>query len=354
MTIKVVNNGSAKTGPNGHTGVTGDTTSPVATPAYKPVIKYMNSHMIVMPVVHLSAIYGLYLAITVAQFKTIMFMNILAILASFGFLVGGHRLWSHRAFKAKLPLQIILMILQTLAFVSSIYEWSRDHRLHHKHSDTDADPYNSRRGFFFSHIGWLFYRKHPDVIAKGKTIDVSDLLADPVVSFQHKYYYLLVLLIWGLGPAYVPYWLWSESLWCSWFVAVMLRYCISLNLSCLVNSAAHMYGMKPYDKTIGAVEANVRHFLNGAGFHNYHHSFPQDYSSSEFGAIDSFNPSTVFIDTFAAIGWAYDLKKPSLDVMNGRRIRCGDNSNQISRSRLSEQIVGLIAIFMPFLAITIL
>ncbi|CAG2101175.1 unnamed protein product [Medioppia subpectinata] len=351
MNTKVFDIGSVKTDPNGQPG---SDRAPVVTQVYKPVIKYRNSHMVWMPVVHMSAIYGLYLSVTVAQFKTIMFMNVMAFMASFGTLCGAHRLWSHRSYKAKLPLRIILMSLQTLAFIADIREWARDHRLHHKHSDTDADPHNSRRGFFFAHIGWIFYRKHPDVIAKGKTIDVADLDADPVVSFQHRYYLVLVLFIWGLGPAYVPYWLWSESLWCSWFVAVMLRYCISLHTSFLINGAAHMYGMKPYDNSIIPVEANVRHFMVGEGFHNYHHTFPQDYSASEMGAIDSFNPQTAFIDMFAAIGWAYDLKKPSIDNVKSRRIRSGDNSNQISRSRLSEQIVGLVTVFMPFLAITIL
>ena len=28
-------------------------------------------------------------------------------------------------------------------------------RLHHKASETQADPHNSKRGFFFSHMGWL-------------------------------------------------------------------------------------------------------------------------------------------------------------------------------------------------------
>lgn len=69
---------------------------------------------------------------------------------------------------------------------NDIFEWSRDHRAHHKYSETDADPHNSRRGFFFSHIGWLLVRKHPDVIEKGSKIDLTDLLADPVVLFQRK------------------------------------------------------------------------------------------------------------------------------------------------------------------------
>ena len=63
----------------------------------------------------------------------------------------------------------------------------RDHRQHHKFSDTDADPHNANRGFFFSHVGWLLSRKHPKVIEYGKKIDMSDLEADPWIMFQKKY-----------------------------------------------------------------------------------------------------------------------------------------------------------------------
>ncbi|CAG2108109.1 unnamed protein product [Medioppia subpectinata] len=299
-----------------------------AKPVYKRELVY--NHIIWMPFVHISAAYGLYLA------------------------CGAHRLWSHRSYKANLPLQMILMVFQTLAFLSPAYEWARDHRLHHKHSDTDADPHNSRRGFFFSHIGWLMYRKHPDVREKGKTIDMSDLLADPIVQFQFKHYLVLGAFIWGFIPWYIPHWLWAETLWNSWFVSVMLRYVVSMHSTLLINSAAHMWGMRPYDKSIAPVEANARHFLMGEGFHNYHHSFPMDYSQSELGAIDVFNPATAFIDMFAAIGWAYDLKKASIDVVKSRQTRCGDIHYKSITSRLSEQIVGSFVIFMPIWVITIL
>jgi len=68
-----------------------------------------------------------------------------------------------------------------------IYEWVRDHRVHHKFTDTDADPHNAKRGFFFSHIGWLLVQKHPDVINKGATVDMSDLEKDAVVVWQRRY-----------------------------------------------------------------------------------------------------------------------------------------------------------------------
>lgn len=67
-----------------------------------------------------------------------------------------------------------------------MYVWVRDHRLHHRYSDTDADPHNSKRGFFFSHVGWLLTRKHPMVKEMGKSTDMSDLEADWMVMFQKK------------------------------------------------------------------------------------------------------------------------------------------------------------------------
>lgn len=59
------------------------------------------------------------------------------------------------------------MISNTIALQNDIYEWCRDHRVHHKYSETDADPHDSRRGFFFAHMGWLMCRKHPAVKEKG-------------------------------------------------------------------------------------------------------------------------------------------------------------------------------------------
>ena len=58
--------------------------------------------------------------------------------------------------------------------------------MHHKYSETDADPHNAKRGVFFAHMGWLLMKKHPDVIEKGKRMYLQDLLDDPVVYYQRK------------------------------------------------------------------------------------------------------------------------------------------------------------------------
>ncbi|XP_034253876.1 acyl-CoA desaturase-like [Thrips palmi] len=103
-----------------------------------------------------------------------------------------------------------------MTFQYSIYEWARNHRVHHKFMDTDVDPHNIKRGFFFAHVGWLMVHKHPDVRAKGKIVDVSDLEADPIVMFQKRYYYTLMVLFAFVMPTAVPWLLWGEDPWTAW------------------------------------------------------------------------------------------------------------------------------------------
>ena len=80
-----------------------------------------------------------------------MFLNhfsalLYAVLSGFGVTCGAHRLWSHRSYNAKLPLRIFLMIGFIIAGQNNLYVWCRDHRVHHKFSDTDGDPHNTNRG----------------------------------------------------------------------------------------------------------------------------------------------------------------------------------------------------------------
>lgn len=66
----------------------------------------------------------------------------------------------------------------------------------------------------------------------------------------------------------------------------------------------------------------------GEGWHNYHHVFPTDYKTGELGNYGS-NPTTLFIDCMAKIGWAYDLKTVAPEIIKQRVKRTGDNTHQI-------------------------
>ncbi|XP_077276078.1 acyl-CoA Delta-9 desaturase-like isoform X1 [Temnothorax americanus] len=272
--------------------------------------------------IHLAGIYGLYMAFFQAKYQSLIWSFASLVVAGLGVTAGTHRLWAHRSYEAKWPMRFILMIFQTIAFQDSIYQWVRDHRVHHKFTDTDADPYSARRGFFFSHVGWLLIRKHPDVASKGATIDCSDLEQDPIVVFQKKWYTYLVALCCFIIPTLVPWWAWNESLWCSWHL-VICRYCINLNGTWSVNSVAHMWGMKPYDKSLSSTDnTGVAILTFGEGWHNYHHAFPWDYKTGELGNY-GLNITTAFIDFCAYLDLAYDLKTASADIIRKRVLRSG-------------------------------
>jgi len=293
---------------------------------FKTSIVWKN--VVLITTIHILAAYGYYLLITSAKWKTILFAYTFTVLgALFGITAGAHRLWSHRSYKAKFSLRVVLMISNCIALQNDIYEWCRDHRVHHKYSETDADPHNSNRGFFFAHMGWLMCRKHPQVIEKGKKMDMSDVLADPIVQFQRRHYYLLVLLFWGLTPTVIPCILWGETVRNSFFICVMFRYVFSLHSTWLVNSAAHKWGNKPYDKNIDPREnVSVVYASYGEGYHNYHHTFPWDYSTSEFGWKYNFNFTTLLIDLFASMNLAFDRRTVSKDNLSQRIRRTGDGT----------------------------
>ncbi|KAG7512666.1 hypothetical protein JOB18_036515 [Solea senegalensis] len=283
-------------------------------------------NIILMSLLHVGALYGL-VVLPSASVPTLAWSVVCYLISALGVTAGAHRLWSHRSYKASLPLQIFLALANSMAFQNDIYEWARDHRVHHKYSETDADPHNAKRGFFFSHIGWLMLRKHPDVIEKGRKLELSDLRADKVVMFQRRHYKLSVVVLCFLVPTLIPWYFWGESLAVAYFVPGLLRYTLVLNATWLVNSAAHMWGNRPYDKTINPRENPLVAFsAMGEGFHNYHHTFPFDYATGEFGW--KLNVTTAFIDLMCSLGLARERKRVSKEMIVARVKRTGEGINK--------------------------
>lgn len=127
-------------------------------PTYKdkegpsPKVEYVWRNIILMSLLHLGALYGITL-IPTCKLYTCLWGLFYYVVSALGITAGAHRLWSHRSYKARLPLRLFLIIANTMAFQNDVYEWARDHRAHHKFSETHADPHNSRRGF--SSLTWV-------------------------------------------------------------------------------------------------------------------------------------------------------------------------------------------------------
>ena len=252
---------------------------------------------------HLAAIIGL---LKIKSFYTLFEVFIWYQICGWGVTVGMHRLWSHRSFKAKTPTKILLMILASMSNQGSIYHWCRDHRTHHKNSDSEGDPHDITRGFFYSHMGWLMLKKDKAVIDAGKKLNCEDLLNEWVIKLNYQ-----------LNPLWNQFWcfiipglygLWRfNSFWDGLLIFGALRWVLELHATWCVNSVAHTFGYKPY-KNIPPSESLVTSLLsNGEGWHNWHHTYPYDYAASE----DSYfiNHSTLFIDFLWFIGQTYDHKR---------------------------------------------
>ena len=201
---------------------------------------------------HVAALIGLATIPSCHKF-TLLWGFLLWPITGLGITAGAHRLWAHRSYKASFPLRVFLMLINSIANQGSIWHWARDHRVHHKHSETDADPHNATRGFFFSHMGWLYVKKHPAIFEAGRKLDFDDLLADSTVMFQKRYDPWFALFMCFVFPGLVCT-LWGDSFWHGYWVAGALRYVVVLHFTWLVNSAAHMFGDHPYDPSIWSAE----------------------------------------------------------------------------------------------------
>ena len=187
---------------------------------------------------------------------------------------GYHRLWAHRAYEAHWSLRALYLLFGTMALQNSVFAWCSGHRTHHLHvDDEDRDPYSARRGFWFSHIGWML-REYPS--GREDFSNIPDLKKDRLLAFQHRYYVpLAVGLNFGLPLAAG---LLFHDVLGMLILAGVLRLVWSHHVTFFINSLAHMWGSRPYTEDNTARDNPVLAVITyGEGYHNFHHIFAHDY-----------------------------------------------------------------------------
>ncbi|KMQ87178.1 acyl- delta desaturase [Lasius niger] len=125
----------------------------------------------------------------------------------------------------------------------------------------------------------------------------------------------------------VPVYLWNDTWTRAIISQAFIRYILTLNAVWSVNSIAHAWGTRPYNKNIRPADNDfVNYVTTGEGYHNYHHEFPWDYRSAELGN-NRMNYTTIFIDISAKLGLAYDLKSPSAELIKSIILKQGDGTH---------------------------
>ena len=248
------------------------------------------------------------------KWQTLVLAAVLYVISAFGVTAGYHRLFSHNSYKTNLPYRIMMMLFCSMASQMSIYMWASHHAVHHKGEDTNADPYNINRGFFFAHVGWTMLKPSKEYYALRAKLDLSFLKKDPIIMWQHKVWPHFDGIISYLLPPFIAMFFWGESFLCGFLVPGVLRQALVLHATYCINSISHSWSdgyneSRPYEKKI---EARENWFVSlvtlGEGWHNFHHKFPYDYAAAEHPWWVQFNPSTAFIDLFALLGWVWDRK----------------------------------------------
>ena len=217
---------------------------------------------------------------------------------------GYHRLFSHATYQAHPALKVIFLLFGAMALQNSALVWSASHRVHHRFiDDPERDPYCARRGFWFSHIGWML-RNYPS--GDPDLRYVRELQSDPLVAFQHRHYLALalgmnigvpILLGWAIGDIRGTF-----------LLAGVLRLVLSHHLTFCINSLAHIVGTRPYSTENTARDNGVVALLTfGEGYHNFHHMFAHDYRNGV--RWWQWDPSKWLISALEWTGLATNLKR---------------------------------------------
>lgn len=234
-------------------------------------MKIKHWDMFAFVVIYHALILGLIpFAITAFSWSAVALFLITYIIGGLAITVGYHRLFAHKAYSANPFFEWCVLLSSALSLEMSALMWSHDHRNHHNHVDTDKDPYSIKKGFWYAHILWLFdYDRTYDESL------VSDLLKNPRVVFQHRFYVPVVitvnLAVFALGCLLVgPF--------ASFYFGFLLRLAMIHHSTWFINSLCHTIGSKTYARELSAVDNALLALLTfGEGYHNYHHAFAADY-----------------------------------------------------------------------------
>jgi fatty-acid desaturase len=221
-------------------------------------------------------------------------------IAGIGITVGYHRLLTHRSFKTPKFIERIFAIMGNIAMEGSPTMWVATHRQHHLESDTKLDPHDINKGFWHAHMGWIFFR-YPSWYEQGqKDLFAPDLQKDGFYQWMDKYPYVFAVLtgttLFVIGG--LPMFLWGFC----------LRHVILYHSTWFVNSAAHMWGSRPFSKELATNNWWVALLALGEGWHNNHHAFP---TSAKHGLRKwQFDISWILIWTMSKLGLAEKVRTP--------------------------------------------
>ncbi|GAA4631033.1 acyl-CoA desaturase [Actinoallomurus vinaceus] len=242
-----------------------------------------------------------------------------------GVTVGYHRLFTHKSFKAKRPLRIVLALAGSLSIEMSVIDWVATHRRHHKYSDKEGDPHSPWRfggdwkalskGLIWAHMGWLF-----DAGRTSPAKFCPDLVADKDINRISRVFPGLVAVS-MLVPALLGGLL-TMSWWgalTAFFWGSLVRVALLHHVTWSINSICHVMGDEAFDSRDKARNVwwlAIPSF--GESWHNLHHADPTCARHGVLKGQIDISARTIWV--FEKLGWVSDVRWPNAQRLAAKRI----------------------------------
>ena len=184
-------------------------------------------------------------------------------LRMFAITAGFHRYFAHRTYKLGRVSQFLLAFLGQTSAQKGVLWWAAHHRHHHRWSDTPQDIHSPRRrGFWWSHMGWILSPDYEETNFKA----IPDLVKFPELVWLNDNMYLATML-YGLG-------MWLAFGWTGLFWGYFLSTVLLWHGTFSINSVMHVFGRKVFETTDTSRNSFVMALVTmGEGWHNNHHYY---------------------------------------------------------------------------------
>jgi stearoyl-CoA desaturase (delta-9 desaturase) len=257
--------------------------------------------------VHLLPLAALWTGVT--TFDLVLCASLYA-LRMFFITAGYHRYFSHRAFRTSRAMQFALAFGGGTAAQKGALWWAAHHRHHHRYSDQPEDVHSPRKGFWWSHVGWILCRKYDATQLRA----IPDLARYPELVFLDRWHLLPPV---ALGAACFLAGGWS-ALWVGFFLSTALTY----HSTFCINSLTHLFGRRRYATTDTSRNSLLMALVTfGEGWHNNHHHYP---ASANMGFYWwEVDVSYGVLKLLRRLGLVWDLRRPPAAALASRRIAEG-------------------------------
>ena len=219
---------------------------------------------------------------------------------------GLHRYFAHRAFATSRLFQGALA-LGAGVFFGDALSFAGRHRLHHRHSDTDADVHSPLAGAWHCCLGHVLAPKYleADVLRAA-----PDLARYPELMWLHRWW-----LVPGLAAGALALGVGGWDAFAAGFCPSPL---IALYVVSSINYLCHLGGAQRHPTGDHSVNrALVAFVTSGEGWHNDHHHAP--WSARMGTSWWQVDPIYLVLRGLAAVGLVCDLRAP-------RRVTTGNGT----------------------------